>query len=128
MESRRVITKREENAEELVRAFFITKLKMEPDNVERIRFVRCHRMGGKHNKYTAIRHRQIIVRFQNFYERQTVWSARRNLGDKSLSINENFCVDTEYNWRKLYPIFRLAKSMDKYKKTGIFERGYSLCE
>ena len=55
--------------EELVRAFFITKLKMEPDNVERIRFVRCHRMGGKHNKYTAIRHRQIIVRFQNFHER-----------------------------------------------------------
>ena len=35
-----------ENCEELVRAFFITKLKMEPDNVERIRFVRCHRMGG----------------------------------------------------------------------------------
>ena len=102
--------------EELVRAFFITKLKMEPDNVERIRFVRCHRMGGKHNKYTAIRHRQIIVRFQNFYERQTVWSARRNLNDKSLSINENFCMDTEYNRRKLYTILRLAKSMDKYKK------------
>ena len=43
--------------EELARAFFITKLKMEPDNVERIRFVRCHRMGGKHNKYIIIRHR-----------------------------------------------------------------------
>ena len=48
-----------------------------------------------------------------------MWSARRNLDDKYLSINENFCVDTEYNRRKLYQIFRLAKSMDKYKNRYI---------
>ena len=44
-------------------------------------------MGGN----TTTTHQQIIVRFQNFHERQTVWYARRNLDDRSLSITEK-CV------------------------------------
>ena len=104
--------------EELIRNFFINKLKLEPDNVERICFVRCHRLGrtyGQQNNQATRRPRQIIIRFQNFSERQIVWAARRHLDDRSLSINENFCAETEFKRRKLYPIFRLAKSIDKYR-------------
>ena len=35
--------------------------------------------------------------------------------DNTVSISENFCGDTEFNRRKLYPIYRAAKRMEKYK-------------
>ena len=105
-----------ENCEKKTRAFFINKLKIESDKVDQMRIVRCHRLG----KYTNTNQHQskprsIIVRFYNFSERQSVWNGRRNLDDKSFSINENFCADTEFKRRKLYPIYRMAKNMDKYK-------------
>ena len=104
--------------EELVRSFFTDKLKMEPDHVQRIRFVRCHRLGklyGQQNKHPTMRHRQIIVRFNDFGDRQNVWFSRKHIDDRAINLNENFCADTEFKRRKLYPIFRLAKSMDSYR-------------
>ena len=35
-----------------------------------------------------------------------VWAARTKLNDNTLTISENFCGGTEFNRRKLYPIYR----------------------
>ena len=44
-----------------------------------------------------------------------VWAACTKLNDNTLTISENFCGGTEFNRRKLYPIYRTAKRMDQYK-------------
>ena len=44
-----------------------------------------------------------------------VRAARTKLNDNTLTISENFCGGTEFNRRKLYPIYRTAKRMEQYK-------------
>lgn len=107
--------------EQSARNFFRDKLKLQDDHARDIKFVRCHRLGRK-NEQSNIRPRSIIVRFQYFQERQSVWAARTNLDDKTVSISENFCGNTEFNRRKLYPIYRTAKKTEKYRNSvSLFE-------
>lgn len=109
----------EEQCSDLAKQFFIEKMNLNRQHVEGMRFVRCHRMGKYvtplQNKPTPPP-RPIIVRFCNYSERDTVWEARKFLGaTPQYSINENFPRDTEYNRRKLYPVYKRAKKMDEYK-------------
>ena len=111
-----------EQCDQLVRTFFIEKLKLSSDDVRAIKFVRCHRLGRHQGQHIPARPRSIIVRFCEFSDRQAVWSERRNLEDHTLSMNENFCSDTEFHRRKLYPIFRKAKSIEQYRgKVSLYE-------
>ena len=48
-----------------------------------------------------------------------VWKAKTKLTDGSYSISDDFSRGTVYNRRKLYAIYKKAKSMEKYKKTSL---------
>ena len=61
----------------------------------------------------------IIVRFYNYKDKAAVWKAKTKLTDSRYSISDNFSRGTEHNRRKLYAIYKKAKSMDKYKKTSL---------
>ena len=104
--------------EHLVGNFFSKKLQLQAKQIDNIQFVRCHRIGRQFNKP-----RSIIVRFCDFNHRQMMWAARTKLDDNTLTISENFCRCTEFNRRKLYPIYRTVKHM----KQGISCRGYTYC-
>ena len=56
--------------------------------------------------------RSISVRFNDYSDRQKVWECRKNLGHTKYSVNENFPQSVEYNRRKLYPIYKLAKKSE----------------
>ena len=106
---------KDEVCEAVVKTFYKDKLKLESGVIDCIKIVRCHRLGEKqHGKTKWIR--PIIVRFFNFGDRQHVWSARSKLAGTSYSVSENFTGETEYNRKKLYPIFKAAKKMQKYEK------------
>ena len=106
---------KDEVCEAVVKTFCKDKLKIESEVIDCIKIVRCHRLGEKqHGKTKWIR--PIIVRFFNFGDRQQVWSARSKLAGTSYSVSENFTCETEYNRKKLYPIFKAAKKMQKYEK------------
>ena len=107
----------ESTCEELAKKFFIDNMKLDKERVDKMRFVRCHRMGRvtptPTNRLSSSR--PIIVRFCEFSDRQCVWDARTNLSNTQHSINENFSQDVEYNRRKLYPIYKLAKKSEAYQ-------------
>lgn len=104
-----------EACEELVRTFMKDNLHLSDTFINSVQFHRCHRLGNKPQgaqKWV----RPLIVRFLSFGDRQFVWAARSMLAKSSYSINENFSGDTEFNRRKMYPIFRAAKKMPNYEK------------
>ena len=106
---------KDEVCEAVVKTFCKDKLKFESEVIDCIKIVQCHRLGEKqHGKTKWIR--PIIVRFFNFGDRQQAWSARSKLAGTSYSVSENFTGETEYNRKKLYPIFKAAKKMQKYEK------------
>ena len=102
-----------EQCENLVRTFFKDKLKLDSNSVNHMRIVGCHRLGKQFGHRG--RPRSIIVRFLDYNDRHIVWMAKKNINDKTLSINEHFCGDTEFKRRKLYPIYRAAKKKEKYR-------------
>ena len=61
---------------------------MEPDFVNKIVIVRCHRFGSSFTGgINASFLRPMIVRFLNFNDRQAVWMKRFDLTNKSISID-----------------------------------------
>lgn len=110
-----------ENCDELARTFMVENLKMQKNFVNKIRFVRAHRLGKK--PYGGQHYvRGLIVRFYNFAERQAVWSARKQLATTKFYLCENFCSETEFKRKQLYPIFRAANKNTNYdKKVFLYE-------
>lgn len=116
---------------DLAKSFMKNNLKMGAHYVDPLDIVRCHRIGGRP---TGSFHRPIIVRFQRFQDRQTVWAERHNLAKSGFSLHENFSNETEYNRRKLYPILAAAKKKEQYKsksflnidKLRILDKEYSV--
>ena len=101
----------------LVKQFFRRHLISEDsgddqDVINRMRFIRCHRLGV--NDPNNKRARPIIVRFSDFSDRQWVWVKRSALKNTKFSLQENFAAAVEYNRRKLYPIFNAARKMEAY--------------
>ena len=99
--------------EKLVRTFFKDKLKLDSNSVNQMRIVGCHRHGKQFGHKGCPQ--SIIVRFLDYNDRHIVWMAKKNVNDKTLSINEHFCGDTEFKRRKLYPIYRAAKKNTETK-------------
>ena len=58
---------------------------------------------------------QLSFRFQDYADKSTVWAARNKNSDSSLFISENFSTETELNRKKIYIIYKYAKSLEKYK-------------
>ena len=116
----RGIIENDENADDCARVakdFFVHKLSMTEDEVNRIEFVRCHRIGKKALYNGGInKKRPIIVRFEQFSDKSEVWGKRFQLKDKNYSISENFANDVEYRRRLLYPVLVAAKKSGNYDK------------
>ena len=79
-----------------------------------MKFERCHRVGNR-----AAFRRPIIVRFRDYKDKMTVWDAKFKLTDYKFSVSDNILRNTEFKRRKLYAIYKKAKTMDKYKKNII---------
>ena len=106
---------KDEVCETIVKNFCKDKMKIDSVFFDSIKIVRCHRLGERqHGKPKWIRPN--IVRFYNFGDRQQVWGARSKLAGTPYGATENFTGETEYNRKKLYPIFKAAKKMQKYEK------------
>ena len=106
--------------ESATKTFMKTQLKLSDAAVNEMQFVKCHRTGPKfkqnHHGRQPVLKRPIIVRFCNFRDKSVVWQAKSKLLDKNYSISENFSRGTEFNRRKLYAVYKKAKSMEKYQK------------
>ena len=108
-----------------VRDVLIRDFKMEPDFVNKIVIVRCHRFGSSFaGGIDASFLRPMIVRFLNFNDRQAVWMRRFDLTNNSISISENFANNIEKRRRLLYPVVKKAKSLPNTNK--VYLRGDKL--
>lgn len=103
-----------DDCEQLVRTFMKEQLKFDNEFISNVKFVRCHRLGGKDAGQTWSR--PIIVRFFFFGDRRRVWAQRHQLANTTYSLSENFCGQTEFNRKKLYPIYRAAKVLPAYSR------------
>ena len=84
--------------EEEARKFICNKLKIDEDAVSAMDIVRCHRMGGRDGKRHGARQTQkrpVIVRFNNYKDKSSVWEKRFELKGNDYSLSENFSRDTE---------------------------------
>ena len=107
------------SCDQLLRNFFVGSMSMNKEEVDAMRFVRVHRIGKPLTQVqnrTLAPPRSIIVRFNDYRDRQKVWECRKNLGNTKYSVNENFPKSVEYNRRKLYPIYKLAKRSEALRE------------
>ena len=88
---------------------------MEVPNTGTILLARCHRLGG----YRFGRTRPIIVKFEHFEDRMSVWKlkkAQKNVNhDVNIFIEEDFPKEIRQRSR-LTPSFKAATSMPGYKR------------
>lgn len=106
-----------------LRSFFIDTLKINRTIVQKMVFVRVHRLGAKHtgdNRY----HRPIIARFHDYNMRKLVWSKRYDIPTRTISMSENFANNVENRRRLLYPVLKKAKDSKQYRKS--YMKGDSL--
>ena len=99
------------DCEKAVRDFFKVQLKLSDDIACAMKFERCYRVGNR-----AVYRRPIIVRFRHYKDKMTVWDAKFKLTDNKFSVSDNFSRNTEFKRRKLYAIYKKAKTVDKFKK------------
>ena len=97
----------------VTRDFFEQNLNITQAHVEGMKFVRCHQIG----KRLQHRSRPIILRFQNFTDRDLVWSRKALLKNKAFSIHENFGNEIDFRRRLLYPILAAAKKSGNYVRS-----------
>ena len=110
-----------EKCEEEIKSFLLNKLSLSAESVSALRIERCHRMGGKRRGAAQQHKRPIIMRFGGYKDKSIVWDKRSQLTGREYSMSENFSRGTEYNRQKLYPIFKKAKHIDRYKKVHLNE-------
>ena len=110
-----------EKCEEEIKSFLLNKLSLSAESVSALRIERCHRMGGKRRGAAQQHKRPIIMRFGGYKDKSIVWDRRSQLTGREYSMSENFSRGTEYNRQKLYPIFKKAKHIDRYKRVHLNE-------
>ena len=105
-----------ENIREKVTAFFESKLSL--TDASSIMLSRVHRIGvPPHLKtYPSDRPRPIIVRFQNYMDRDRVFRASWNLREKHLFVREDYTEAMKTRRNKLLPVLRAAKRDPSVKK------------
>ena len=95
---------RDENCRDVVR----TLLK-EVFNMENVVIVRTHRLGGMNQQ-----NRKLIIRFQNYSDKEHVMRNRKRLKDKraSVYVDDDFSVETSRRRSSLIPVLRELKKVD----------------
>ena len=101
-----------DSCKRLAKNFFVTQLHISEADVNAINIVRCHRLGKRFQHGN----RSIIVRFQNYADREMVWNKRSQLKNKPFTLHENYASEVEYRRRLMYPILLAAKRSDKYNR------------
>ena len=92
-----------------LRKFMVDKLKIAQGIVDGFRLERVHRMGDNSNRFGATnRPRNIVAKFLQFNDRETVRRARTNLKGTNCFINEQFPKDIADRRKQLYPKMRQA--------------------
>ena len=95
--------------EKTVKQLFVDQLNFTREEAAAVSFVRCHRLYDRR----ATR-KPIIVRFQNYCDREKVWSHKSAITDKFVRLGEDFPKQIAYNRRKHVPVFVKARNtMDK---------------
>ena len=105
----------ESMCEDLMRSFMKNKLGLDDVFIGSTKFVQCHRLGRKPNGGERWV-RPIMMRFEKFGAKQTVWNARQKLANSGCIMLEIFSKNTDYNRNKLYPIYKHAKNYPVYAK------------
>ena len=103
----------DEDTQNVVQTFFQTLLK---EAYKPVPLVRCHRLGVKVRENRGNKGRPFIVRFANSFDRERIWSKRRELKGSDVWLNEDFPATVEANHKRLYPILKQARSQ-KIKAT-----------
>jgi hypothetical protein len=93
-----------EDLEANVRSFIKNTLRIGDGEV--IRFDRCHRLG----RYNPKRKRGVIIRFNWYADRMSVWTSRRNLKGSKFFLKEDYCPATKEARDTLYPYLQAALS------------------
>ncbi|CAH1777006.1 unnamed protein product [Owenia fusiformis] len=99
-----------ENPGDVMKHFFVNRLKMSKDEVQNIRFERVHRIPlGPKEKYRFTR--TMTVKFNWYQDRETVWGKRFSLKGSNIYVTESFPKEVEDNRRLLMPYFKKAKEL-----------------
>ena len=108
-----------ENLRDKVVDFFKKKLKQQ--DASNIQLSRLHRLGRPlyHSNYAPVRPRPVIVRFQNFDERERVWKASWSLHEKNLFVREDFTEVTRKRRNHLLPVLKAAKRDPNIQKCSL---------
>jgi ribA/ribD-fused uncharacterized protein len=80
------------------------------DYAGEMRISRCHRLGP----YTKGRSRGIICHIHWFGDRNLIMQHRLEL-QGSVTVRDDFPPEIEQRRKKLYPILKMARTMDKYR-------------
>ena len=118
--ARGIAEKDNDNCEHEVTQFFKNKLELSDEYIQSMKIVNCHRLGGQPRRGQSWV-RPIIIRFANYNDKQSIWKCRQKLAKTGYSLSEQFSKNTDYNRRKLYPIYSHARAQPKYeKKVSLF--------
>jgi ribA/ribD-fused uncharacterized protein len=98
--------KDDENCSNLTRGILINNLKFSEEEVGKIKFVRCHRLG----KPQENRRRTIICRFHYYGERMSVWKRRSSFKGSNIRVSEDFPKEVVARRNSLVPIMFEARN------------------
>jgi ribA/ribD-fused uncharacterized protein len=98
-----------ENCAKTVRNVMKTNMKMK--DADKMRFVRCHRLGRFSAQ--AKKPRPIIVRFDWYGDRTATWDKRQSLKETGIHLSEDFPVEIRNRRRLLMPVLKAAIAQDK---------------
>lgn len=82
-------------------------------NAHAIPIARCHYLNNSNT------HKQIIVRFISFVDRERVWDLRKNLRGSRMILLEDFPPKVEHCRRELNPIASLASTLPGYNNVQL---------
>lgn len=103
----------DKDCENSVRDIIMNTLRVQ--NGHAIQFDDVHRLGVKSPGKT----RFIIAGFLSFKDREAVWKNRRNLSKSNYTLLEDFPAEIQHERKLLYPILKVAKSMEAVKSAYI---------
>ena len=98
----------ENDALTLVKIKDVIETEMEVADFEKMKIVRCHRLGTKYPNQK--RSRDIIIRFHYFGDKITVWNKRAKLAGSDIYVNDDYPAEVSRRRAALRPVLKLAKS------------------
>lgn len=99
-----------------LRSCFTNTLNINKTIVDKMVFVRVHRLGPKPVGPIKFS-RPIIARFHDYNMRKLVWSKRYDIPHNTISMSENYANNIEHRRRLLYPVVKRAKESKQFGKS-----------